>query len=149
MMWMLLSGSVRRLVMMMSNPRKAKGTAWETAVVNFLRRATGALVFRPRQEGSYDKGDVHIGEDFALQCKNWERWSKQDLYNWVDDADAQAAHAGRAWGAAVVKRKRAVGSTGTVGTGIVAMSVDTFGSIVYDLVEGREAIAKLEEISDE
>lgn len=136
---------------LMANPNKARGTRWETAVVNFLRLRTGrdVPVFRPRQEGHADSGDVHVDADFVLQCKDWERWSRGDLFNFVDDAQLQAIHAGRPWGAACVKRRRGKGSTGSVETGLVVMPLDIFAEIVHDLSEGREAIAALEERTDE
>ena len=128
----------------MSNSRKARGTAWETAVVNFLRRETGGgiPVFKPRQEGQADCGDIHVDADFVLQCKDWKSWSKQDAYNFVDAADEQARVAARPWGVSVVKRRKAAGSSGSVASGLVSMSLDTFAAIVHDLAEGREALSR-------
>ena len=126
--------------------RKATGTQWETAVVNYLRDKTSSKVFKPRQEGTHDVGDIHIAEDYVLQCKNWAYWSKQDIYNFIDAADLQATHAKRAYGAAVVKRRKAGGSSGAVSSGIVAMSLDSFAGILVDLEEGREALATLEDM---
>lgn len=131
---------------------KARGTRWETTVVNYLRsvlhRSTD--VYRPAQVGFQDVGDIHLAEDFILQCKDWEKWSKADLWRFTDAANLQAIHAGRPWGVAVVKRRRdgGTGSTGSVDTATVAMDLATFGEIVSDLVEGREAINRLEELED-
>lgn len=129
----------------MSN-RKAIGTVWETAVVNFLRDRTASKVSKPYQQGPADVGDIHVSSDFVIQCKSWSTWSKADLHRFIDAADLQAYHAGRPWGVAVVKRRKATGSTGSVGSGVVAMSLDTFAEMVVDLEEGREALTTLEEM---
>lgn len=135
----------------MANNNKARGTRWETALQNYWRRVTGptVAVYKPRQEGHADNGDLHVDEDFVVQAKDWERWSRQNLYDWVDAAQLQAVHAGRPWGVACVKRRKGKGSSGKVETGVVAMTVETFGELVNDLAEGREALKLLEEMDYE
>jgi len=133
----------------MSNPNKARGTAWETATVRFLRGRLGGPVFRPAQTGAHDSGDVWLGADFVLQCKDWQRWSRRDLSGWLADVQAQAEEARRAWGVVVVKSRREPKvSAGSVAEGIVSMRLDTFAEMVYDLEEGREALSKLEEFEN-
>ena len=130
--------------------KKATGTGWETAVVNYLRSQLGSsqYAYKPRQEGHTDVGDIHVDADFVLQCKNWKTWSKQDLYNFVDAANEQAIAAKRAYGAACVKRRKAPGSSGSVQDGLIIMDLDTFTKVVHDLQDGREALSRLEDISE-
>jgi hypothetical protein len=130
----------------MANPNKDRGTRWETEAVRFLasRLPSGVFNSKPRQAGAADVGDIHVAEDFVLQCKDWATWSKKTLYDWIDDANLQAIHAGRAYGAVVVKRRRAPGSTGRPNSAVVAMSLDTFADILVDLLEGRDALETIE-----
>ena len=130
---------------------KARGTRWETAIVNFGRRQvhSSVPVTRVVQAGQADQGDIHVGSDFVLQAKDWQSWGKQDLWNFVEAAQLQAQHAGRPYGVAVVKRRKGNGSTGAVGTATVAMDLETFYSIVTDLEEGREALERLQALEDE
>jgi hypothetical protein len=131
---------------------KDRGTRWETAIVNYLSGSlhTSIRVNRAVQSGYADVGDIHVGEDFTLQAKDWEKWSKADLWKFVDAAERQAIHAKRPWGVAVVKRRRdaTTGSTGSVGDATVAMSLSTFSEILHDLQEGKEALESLERMED-
>lgn len=87
----------------MTNPQKAKGTRWETAVVRYLRDA-GLYAFKPRQEGFRDVGDIHV-PPFTLQAKDY-RDVVTALRNGIDGVQVQRLHAGLPFGAAVVKRAR-------------------------------------------
>lgn len=87
----------------MSNPQKAKGTRWETAVTRFLREA-GLYAYKPRQEGFRDVGDIHA-PPFTLQAKDWKDLAGA-LREGSDGARAQRANAGLPFGAAVIKRAR-------------------------------------------
>lgn len=87
----------------MSNPQKAKGTRWETAVTRFLRDA-GLYAYKPRQEGFRDVGDIHV-PPFALQAKDWKDVVGA-LREGTDGARVQRGHAGLPFGAAVIKRAR-------------------------------------------
>lgn len=87
----------------MSNPQKAKGTRWETAVTNFLKDA-GLFAYKPRQEGFRDVGDIHV-PPFVLQAKDW-RDVVSALREGTDGVQLQRLHAGLPFGAAVIKRAR-------------------------------------------
>ena len=87
----------------MSNPRKAKGTRWETAVYRWLQDR-GVFVYRPRQEGFRDVGDLHA-PPVVLQAKDWKDVASA-LREGVEGARVQARHAGFPFGFAVVKRAR-------------------------------------------
>lgn len=88
----------------MSNPQKAKGTRWETAVVTFLRDH-GLYAFKPRQEGFRDVGDIHVAGLFTLQAKDWKDLAGA-LREGTDGARVQRAHSGLPYAAAVIKRSR-------------------------------------------
>jgi hypothetical protein len=133
---------------MMMGANKDRGTRWESAIVTYLATTlhNSISVRRAAQAGYADVGDIHLADDFIIQAKDWARWSKADLWKFVDAANLQAIHAGRPWGVAIIKRRRdaSTGSTGAVGDATVAMSLATFSEIVSDLVEGREAIERLD-----
>lgn len=87
----------------------AKGTRWESAVRDFLNAVFGGRwglkVYRPRQSGFRDEGDLHGVSPFVLQAKDW-RDVVSALREGVNGAVVQAEHAGEPYGVAVVKRAR-------------------------------------------
>lgn len=87
----------------MSSPQKAKGTRWETAVERFLKDA-GLFVYKPRQAGALDVGDIHA-PPFTLQAKDY-RDVITGIRQGVEGVAEQRLHAGLPFGAAVVKRAR-------------------------------------------
>jgi hypothetical protein len=68
---------------------KAKGTAWESAIVAYLNGA-GFPVERRTQAGAHDKGDV-AGLPLVIEAKNCRA---AELAAWVDEAQAEARNAG-------------------------------------------------------
>jgi len=115
-----------------SNPNKARGTAWESAVVTYLRTAleccdgTADDVRRQVQMGRHDIGDIHAAP-FALEAKNEKTIT---LASYVDQAEREAKNAGLPYGAAVVKR-RGKG----VASGYVVLSLATFAAVLGELRE--------------
>lgn len=108
----------------MSNPSKAKGTAWESALVGYLL-GRGLEARRKVQTGRKDEGDIAI-QDFpwlVLEAKN-EKAIRLAAY--VDQANAEATHAGAEVGVAVVKR-RGVASPGSA---YAVMDLDTLLKIL-------------------
>lgn len=87
----------------MTNPQKAKGTAFETAIYRFLQGA-GLFAYKPRQEGPRDVGDVHV-PPFVIQAKNYKD-IVSGLREGVEGVRVQKGHAGMPFGVAVVKRPR-------------------------------------------
>jgi len=69
----------------MSNPSKQKGTAFETAVVNYLR-AAGHAAHRLVLTGSTDSGDIAV-DAWTLEAKNRRAY---DFGAAVDEAKAEA-----------------------------------------------------------
>lgn len=89
----------------MANPRKAKGTLFETEVVKALVTA-GIPAVKPRQTGNRDVGDIHVDDDIILQAKAWSDYTTA-LNAGVQGAVKQAGHAKRPYGFAVIKKPRA------------------------------------------
>ncbi|MFJ7061101.1 hypothetical protein ACIQVA_25820 [Streptomyces microflavus] len=99
----------------MANPNKTRGTAWESAVRNFLNAFLGLVddngvfldpfdgmnVRRPAQEGTRDIGDVHAAP-FILECKDVR---SPAVPTWLRQAKAEAVHAGFPYGVVVHKRR--------------------------------------------
>lgn len=81
---------------------RRKGTAFETAVVTFLREAGFAACERRALSGRADKGDIAGIPGWTLECKNEQRMT---LASYVDDAFVEAVNAKTPWYAAVVKRR--------------------------------------------
>lgn len=90
----------------MSNPNKAKGTRFESAIRD-LANSKGHTAVRPAQMGAGDVGDVHIDGLLCVQAKDVARWS---VSGWLDDAQEQAERADLPFAAVVMKKRMA--STG-------------------------------------
>ncbi|MEV0445468.1 hypothetical protein AB0I84_08085 [Streptomyces spectabilis] len=115
----------------MANPNKARGTAWESAVRDYLNRflglvdETGAFhnalsgenVRRAAQEGARDVGDIHAAP-FIIEAKDVK---SPAVPTWLRQADIEARHAGFPYGLVVHKMRRA-----HVRHGRVHMSVRTW-----------------------
>lgn len=115
----------------MANPNKVKGTAWESAVRDYLNTflglvdahgkfrdpMNGANVRRAAQEGARDVGDIHAAP-FVLEAKNT---ASPAVPTWIRQAEIEAVHAGFPFGV-VVRKVR--GSS--VAMGRVHVSVRTW-----------------------
>jgi hypothetical protein len=117
-----------------ANARKAKGTRFESDVRDRLR-LWGLHAYRPAQEGRHDVGDLHGVEPFILQAKAWENVSAA-LREGLDGARVQARHAGRAYGAVVIKRTRA-----SIGLARVALTLDDFARVLLRLRRAEDLLA--------
>lgn len=114
---------------------KAKGTAWESALRDYLR-TMGLPAYRPAQEGRFDTGDLHGLEPFIGQAKNWKD-TVAALRVGTEGAEAQAAHAGQDYGVNFVKRARA----GT-DRGYAVMTVRTFAAVLVRLRLAEDLLAR-------
>ncbi|MFI1099811.1 hypothetical protein [Streptomyces melanogenes] len=97
----------------MANPNKAKGTAWESAIRDYLNQflglvddrgkfldpMNGANVRRAAQEGVKDVGDIHAAP-FVLEAKNT---ATPAVPTWIRQAEVEAEHAGFPFGIVVRK----------------------------------------------
>ncbi|MFE1959233.1 hypothetical protein [Streptomyces sp. NPDC059479] len=112
----------------MANPSKARGTAWESAVRDYLNEALGLVdesgrlkdifsalnVRRAAQEGAKDVGDVHCAP-FVLECKDVKSAA---VPTWLRQAHVEAFHAGYPYGVVVHKLRRANVHRGRVHFGV-------------------------------
>ena len=75
----------------MGNKMKAKGTAFESLVVRYLRDRSFKRCYRPAVKGSADTGDINgiagSRRQAIIQCKNQRKF---DLSGWLNDAVSQA-----------------------------------------------------------
>lgn len=87
----------------MSNPSKRKGTAFESALVDYLR-AHGALHAERRAlAGAADLGDVTGIPGVVIEAKAAKTFQ---LAEWVKELEAEIANAAADWGFLVVKAPR-------------------------------------------
>ena len=108
----------------MGNPRKAKGSAFERAVAEYLR-ARGLRVQRIPAGATADEGDLFVSDGAwpAIQCKNH---AKFDLAGWVRDAEEQAVNANRMAGIVWAKKR----GTTDPGRCYVIMTGDAFTKLM-------------------
>jgi hypothetical protein len=81
---------------------KRKGTAFESAVVGYLRDEHGLPVERRALRGTRDCGDVMGIPGWVIEAKNCKR---MELAAWVDEALKEAANDGAPFYAVVHKRR--------------------------------------------
>lgn len=117
----------------MPNRNAEKGKRWELAVVRFLAAVFGRDVFRARQEGFLDVGDINLSP-FVLQAKDEGR---HNFAGYIRDAEKQADLAGEDYGVAVVKRRQ-----GSPALAYVAMTLKTFRRVVARLRRAEELLAR-------
>jgi hypothetical protein len=111
-----------------TNPSKAKGTAWESAVVGYLRDHGHPHAERRVLTGHADKGDVTGIPGVVIECKA-ERTITLAAY--MDEVEAEMANANAPIGVAVVKRRNRPPADAYV--------VMTFAQFVALLAEGDES----------
>ncbi|EHM24260.1 hypothetical protein SPW_7354 [Streptomyces sp. W007] len=81
---------------------KAKGTAWESALVAYLREHHNPGARRNAQMGRLDIGDIDGYYLHALEAKAEKTIT---LPSYIAQANKEAVHAGQPYGCAVVKRR--------------------------------------------
>lgn len=85
-----------------ANPAKAKGTAWESALVGYLREHHNPGARRNVQMGARDIGDVDGYFLHALEAKAEKTIT---LADYIAQANKEAIHAGQPFGCAMIKRR--------------------------------------------
>lgn len=109
----------------MSAARK-KGTAWETALVAFLREKGWTYADRVPMSGAKDRGDVTLGPGSpVIEAKNQNRMSWAE---WLDEATAESLNADAPFGVVWAKRR---GRT-SPGHGYVLMDGATFAALLSE-----------------
>ena len=108
----------------MSNPKKAKGTAAETAVVNYLKK-TWDTVERRALAGSADKGDISGIPNVCIEVKDHK---KMVLSGWIKELDDEMKNA-QALTGAVIHKKR---GTLNVGEWYATMPVEVYVNLLIE-----------------
>jgi Holliday junction resolvase len=85
-----------------SNPSKQRGTAFETAVVAWLREHGFPYAERRALSGNQDRGDIAGVPGVMLECKAEKAIHLSDYMN---EVRVQKANAGAQVGVAVIKRR--------------------------------------------
>jgi hypothetical protein len=116
---------------------KQKGTAWETALVNFLK-SKGIEARRVAQTGMLDTGDIHGISPFIGQAKNYQNLA-DGLRLGVEGAEVQKVRAGEPYGVALVKRARK-----PVSKGYAVMTVETFADLLVRLRRAEDQSRDIE-----
>ncbi|MFG2292016.1 hypothetical protein [Streptomyces sp. NPDC048603] len=86
----------------MGNASKAKGTAWESALVSYFREHHNPEARRNVQMGAKDIGDIAGYYLHAVEAKAEKTIT---LADYIVQANREAVHAGEPFGCAVVKRR--------------------------------------------
>lgn len=81
---------------------KRKGTAWETAVVDYLRQAGHPHVERRALAGASDRGDIAGIPGVVIECKNAKAVT---LAKWTDELTREKANDHATHAVLVVKRR--------------------------------------------
>jgi hypothetical protein len=87
----------------MANPSKKKGSAFEVAVVAYLRENGFPFAERRALRGTKDAGDVSGITGWILEVKNH---AKLDIGNWSTEAAKEASNDGCSRWAVVHKRRQ-------------------------------------------
>jgi len=98
------------------------GTAFESAVVNYLRDHGFPHVERRAMNGQADRGDVAGVAGWTLECKAVRAL---DLAGWASEATREATNARTPWWAVIVKRRGC-----SVAQSYVVLSLETWAEAV-------------------
>lgn len=85
----------------MVNRPRAKGTGWESSIVDCLRANGWPLAERRALSGSFDRGDV-AGLPAVIEAKACREW---DPAGWISELEAEIANAGQDTGVVWIKRR--------------------------------------------
>lgn len=114
---------------------KQKGTAFETAIVEYLQnQLCDDTIERRALNGTCDRGDItgvtFCGQRMTLECKNENRMR---LADYVREAETEA-HNDNAFYYAVIHKKRGVGisTSQTIGQQYVTMPLHMLTNMIYD-----------------
>jgi len=103
---------------------KARGTRWESQVVDYLLSRGFKYAERRSLAGARDKGDITGIPGLVIECKSQQRHS---LAEWCDEAETERENAGAEYGVAWIKRR---GRT-SAGAGYVLMDGMTFTALLH------------------
>lgn len=128
--------------------QKQKGTAFETAIVEYLQnQLCDETIERRALNGTADRGDItgvtFCGQRMVLECKNENRMR---LADYVREAETEATN-DNAFYYAVIHKKRGVGisTAPTIGQQYVTMPLHMLTNMIYDANRWREEALKNKE----
>jgi hypothetical protein len=110
----------------MSNPNKAKGSAWERVLTEYLRER-GLHANRMPAGAALDRGDISL-KDWTVEAKNLKTISLPSI---LAEAILEQKNAGTKYHIATIK-KRGVASAPSA---FAAMSIEQWVDIVKELEE--------------
>ena len=117
----------------MGNKHKAKGTAFETLIKDYLISKNFTEARRAVLAGENDTGDIHgiqqetTLRNVCLQCKNQKKW---DISGWLDATVEQARRLKNALPVLIVKRSGK--GAKAVGDSYVVMRLDDFVELLQE-----------------
>lgn len=112
----------------MTNPNARKGAKWEADIREHARKSTDLSIFRLRQEGFTDVGDLHLAGLFVIQAKDDV---SHNFSGWLNDVEEQRSAAGLPFGVVVAKRRRY-----NAGKAYAVMDFDTLLRVAEALTKG-------------
>jgi hypothetical protein len=104
------------------NRSKTKGTAWESAVVQYFNDHGFPHAERRAPQGALDKGDIAGIPGVVIECKAVKEIT---LAAFMDEAERETANAGARLGVAVIKRRQK-----PTADGYVVMTLAAFVDLV-------------------
>jgi hypothetical protein len=107
--------------------QRAKGTAWETAIVKALRDNGFPYAERRALHGTYDLGDITGIPGVVIEAKNAAR---HEIASWLDEAETEKANAKADVGAVWFKRK----GKASAEDGFVLMTGTQFMALLRDAI---------------
>lgn len=81
---------------------KAKGTSWETEIVNYLNNTYWPHAERRTLSGIHDKGDINMHPDVVVEAKNH---GTLKFSQWISEAEKERLNAGASIGVVWAKRR--------------------------------------------
>lgn len=102
---------------------RAKGTKWESKVVDFLQTSGWPHAERRALNGARDKGDVTGLPGIVIECKDENRHS---IGSWVNEANIEATNANAELGVVWAHRK----GKASAADGYVIMDGESFARLL-------------------
>jgi len=88
------------------NTSKAKGTAWESEVVKYLRANGFEQAERRALAGNADKGDILVTAGVIAECKAWATFTDSNVVDWWAETATEKKNANASVALLIVKRPR-------------------------------------------
>ena len=103
---------------------KARGTAWETEIVNTLRSKWWPHAERRTLSGTHDKGDINLHPDVVIEAKDH---GTLKFSQWISEAEKERVNAGASIGVVWAKRR----GKASAGDAYVVMTGEQFIELLH------------------